>query len=191
MLAQIGAHVRGVTVPFWSQVNIAPFDDANQWNDAAMATRLRVSRRASLPAMIVALTATAVTGCASSAAGTGGGSSSPDHGTLSDREFAVAYDLARAEVDKAAKSITSATATVGPGIETENNVGPPCTSGTLLHIKLIGAWNIVHGGLAGRPYEPVSTVLVTADPESGKPCLLSVQTGQQEPDRGATVLFTH
>lgn len=163
----------------------------SRWNDAAMSLRLRVVRTAALPVMTVVLTATVLTGCADSATRTGGDSSAPDHGALTDRDFTVAYDIARAEADKAAKSITSATATVGSGVETENNFGPPCMSGTLLHIKLIGAWNIVHGGLPGRPYEPVSTVLITADPESGKPCHLSVQTGQQEPDPGATVLFTH
>jgi hypothetical protein len=141
--------------------------------------------------MTVVVTATVLSGCADSATPAGGRTSAPDHGALTDREFSVAYDIARAEADKAAKAIKSATATVGSGIETENNLGPPCTSGTLLHIMLIGAWNIVHGGLAGQPYEPVTTVLITADPESGKACHLSVQTGQRAPDPGATVLFTH
>lgn len=94
---------------------------------------------------------------------------------------------------KDATSITSATATVGTGTETDPNVGPPCTSGTLLHIKLIGTFNIVTGGFGGQPTGtsfPVSAVLITADPVSGKACLLGVQTGSTAPDPGATLLFT-
>ena len=68
---------------------------------------------------------------------------------------------------------------------TDTNAGPPCNSGRLLHIKLIGTFpRIVHGGLAGAPtYSPVSAVVVTADPVSGKPCLITVETGtsRQEP----------
>jgi hypothetical protein len=100
-------------------------------------------------------------------------------------------------VAKDAATITSATATIGAGTETETNVGPPCTSGTLLHIKLIGTFpTIVPGPLpstgasgASNDYS-VSAVLITADPESGKACLLGVQTGPTTPDPGATVLFT-
>jgi len=75
------------------------------------------------------------------------------------------------------------------------NVGPPCTSGKLLHIKLIGSFpRIVHGGYGGPPptpsYQPVSAELITADAQSGKACLISVQTGPESPEPGAAVLFT-
>jgi hypothetical protein len=93
--------------------------------------------------------------------------------------------------------VTSATATVGVGTVTDPNAGPACTSGTLLHIKLIGTFpTIVVGGPsagasgASNDYS-VTAVLITADPESGKPCDISVQTGATAPDLGATVLFTH
>ena len=111
------------------------------------------------------------------------------HGALTDREFNVAVAIARAEADKEAATVTSATATVGAGTETETNAGPACTSGTLLHIKLIGTFPTIVADLAGGA--SVSTVLITADPESGKPCLIGVQTGPTTPDPGATLLFTH
>ena len=119
-------------------------------------------------------------------------------------------------------SLTSATATVGPGTVTDANDGPPCTSGTLLHIKLIGTFNISVGGaptdsapsasvasdsapsasaasdsapLGGLPTDggsySVTAVLITADPASGKACLLGVQIAPATPDPGATLLFTH
>jgi hypothetical protein len=120
----------------------------------------------------------------------GGCSSSTHmHGALTDREFKTAVTIARAEADKEAATVTSATATVGAGTETQTNAGPACTSGTLLHIKLIGTFPTIVADLAGGA--SVSTVLITADPESGKPCLIGVQTGPTTPDPGATLLFTH
>jgi hypothetical protein len=111
------------------------------------------------------------------------------HGALTDREFKTAVTIARAEADKESATITSATATVGAGTETQPNAGPACTSGTLLNIKLIGTFPTVVADLAGGA--SVSTLLITADPESGKPCVIAVQTGLTTPDPGATVLFTH
>jgi len=158
---------------------------------------------ASITACLLAAIAIAIGGCASSANtivfdGGGVSSSSPAHGSLTDHEFNVAVAIARAEVAKDAATITSATATIGTGTETETNVGPPCTSGTLLHIKLIGTFPTIVVGLlptAGAPGasndNSVSAVLITADPESGKACLLGVQTGPTTPDPGATVLFTN
>ena len=153
-----------------------------------------------LPAWTAAaclLATIAIGGCASSANrrldNSSNSSSTLGHGSLTDHEFDVAVAIARAEVAKAAATITSATATVGAGTDMDPNAGPPCTSGTLLHIKLIGTFNIVHGVNGGQPTpvsEPVSGVLITADPESGKACDLSVQTGPTTPDPGATLLFT-
>jgi hypothetical protein len=94
--------------------------------------------------------------------------------------------------------VTSATATVGAGTVTDPNAGPACTSGTLLHIKLIGTFPTISVGLlptAGAPDASndtsVTTVLVTADPESGKPCDIGVRIDPTTPDPGATLLFTH
>jgi hypothetical protein len=146
--------------------------------------------------------ATAVGGCASSTSQVlsdpSSASSAPGHGLLTDKQFNVAVAIARAEVAKYAATITSVTAAVGTGTETEANVGPPCTSGTLLHIKVIGTFPTIM--VAPRPVSSaptasndysVTAVLITADPISGKGCLLSVQTGAVTPDPGATVLFSH
>ena len=153
------------------------------------------------------LTAMAMGGCASTTSRTFDASdlssSAPAHGSLTDAEFKVAVAVARAEVAKEAATITSATATIGAGTVTETNDGPPCTSGTLLHIKLIGTFP--HIVTTGRPLDgassdsgvptdgsgfSVTAVLITADPASGKACLLSVHIGPAAPDRGATLLFT-
>ena len=92
--------------------------------------------------------------------------------------------------------VTSATATIGEGTVMDPNAGPACTSGRLLHIKLIGTFpRIVHGGYGGPPptpsYAPVSALLLTADAVSGKACLIGVQTGATTPDPGAVLLFTN
>ena len=156
---------------------------------------------AALRAVACLLAATAIGGCTSSASGAlhdqSLSSSAPGHGSLTDVQFNVAVAVARAEIEKYAATVTSATATVGVGTVTDPNAGPACTSGTLLHIKLIGTFPtiVVGGPSTGAPGASnnysVSAVLVTADPESGKPCLIGVQTGSTSPDPDATLLFTH
>jgi hypothetical protein len=120
-------------------------------------------------------------------------SSTPVHGSLTDREFNVAVAVARAETKKYVATVTSATATVGAGTDLDPNAGPACTSGTLLHIKLIGTFpTIVTTGNGAQPtpsVEPITAMLVTADPESGKACDIGVQVGPAAPDPGATLLY--
>jgi hypothetical protein len=123
-------------------------------------------------------------------------SSTPGHGSLTDREFNVAVAVARAETEKYVATVTSATATVGAGTVTDPNAGPACTSGTLLHIKLIGTFPTISIGLgptAGAPSasndDSVTAVLITADPESGKACDISVRVGTNAPDPGATLRY--
>ncbi len=117
------------------------------------------------------------------------------HGDLTDREFAFALRLVRREVHHAHADLTSATVTVGPGTVTEPNRGSACTSGRLLHLKLIGTFpHTVAGGLDHRdtsappPDLTVHAVLLTADARTGRPCLEGVQTGHVTPDRGAVPL---
>jgi hypothetical protein len=154
---------------------------------------MRRSRHLVLTAAVL-VAATALGGCASRAHQASDqpttGTYALAHGSLTTHEFNVAVALARAEADETAIRIDSATATAADGTETEANAGPPCTSGKLLHIKLIGAFNIVHGGPLGASDDPVTAVLMTADPESAKSCLISVATGTRTPDPGSTVLFT-
>lgn len=86
-------------------------------------------------------------------------------------------------------TVTSAIATVGEGTVIHSNIGQTCTSGTLLHITLIGRFNIVVGPPPGVHPGPVTQVLITADPVSGKPCLMGVSTGKATPNPKVTVLF--
>jgi hypothetical protein len=171
------------------------------WNHSVVPPHRRVVPAASRAAACL-LTAIAIGGCASTTSRTFDASdlssSAPAHGSLTDAEFKAAVAVARAEVAKEAATITSATATIGAGTETETNVGPPCTSGTLLHIKLIGTFPRI--AISGSPTDDASSEgdnysasaeLITADAESGKACLISVQTGTVAPDPGATLLFTH
>jgi hypothetical protein len=80
---------------------------------------------------------------------------------------------------------------VDDGTVPDSNTGHPCTSETLLHIKLIGDFHtIAHGGSPGQPYKSTSAVLITADPESEQACLIGVSTGEQAPETGSVVLFT-
>lgn len=188
-----------------------PLPGAFPWNHSVVPPHRRVVPAASRAAACL-LAAIAIGGCASTTNRTFDASdissSAPARGSLTDAEFKVAVAVARAEAAKdSTTSITSATATVGAGTVTDANYGPPCTSGTLLHIKLIGTFNIpiaggptdaapsssaLSGGVPtdGSGYS-VTAVLITADPASGKACLLSVQIGPVAPDPGATLLFTH
>jgi hypothetical protein len=142
------------------------------WNHPVV-TRRPTAVPAASKAVACLLLTFVIGGCASGAAlplddpTTSG--STPAHGSLTDAQFNVAIAVARAETDP--------------------NAGPPCTSGTLLHIKLIGTFPTKVADLAGG--EPISAELITADPKSGKTCLISVQTGATTPDAGATLLFTN
>ncbi len=136
------------------------------WNHAV------VSRRPSaVPAKAMAaacLIAVAIGGCASSTTNhtfdaSDISSPAPSHGPLTDAEFNVAVAVARAETEKYSATVTSATATVGVGTVTDPNVGPPCTSGTLLHIKLIGTFPTigVSGPSTGAPSSTRRQMAVT------------------------------
>jgi len=113
---------------------------------------------------------------------------------LTDKEYAFARELVRSEIRKEGAVLTSATATVGYGTVLDSNVGYPCTSGRLLHITLIGDFpHITTGGLAVQPGTPLTDMTVhavnlTADAKTGRPCLISVQTGKVAPAPNAVSL---
>ena len=119
----------------------------------------------------------------------------PEHGSLSTRDDETAKAIALREARQSAKSVTSATATRSAGRVVDSNTGHACTSGSVLHIRLIGSFTIgiATAGVA-RPTAPsnddVHAVLITADPDSGRVCLISVRTGAVRPDPGATRLLT-
>lgn len=113
---------------------------------------------------------------------------------LTEKEYAFARELVRSEVRKEGAVLTSATVTVGYGKVFDSNIGYPCTSGRLLHIKLIGDFpHIVVGRHPKQPGETtldliVRAVNLTADAETGRACLLGVQTGKVAPASGAESL---
>jgi hypothetical protein len=79
---------------------------------------------------------------------------------------------------------------------TDSNLRYLCTSGWLLHAKLIG--NFPGIVTTGVPVTPASTtsppaftvhaVVLTADGETGRACLESVQIGDVSPDPGSVIL---
>lgn len=113
------------------------------------------------------------------------------------RDVETAKNIALREAERSARSVTSATATRSAGTVINSDTGHKCTSGSILHIKLIGTFNIATGGHAvprgsANPDDSeVHGVLITADPDTAQTCLIGVRTGNPEPDPGATVLFTN
>ena len=113
---------------------------------------------------------------------------------LTDKEYVSARELVRSEIRKEGAVLTSATVRVGYGTVFDSNVGYPCTSGRLLHIKLIGEFpHITTGGLAVQPGTPlpdmtVRAVNLTTDAKTGRPCLIGVQTGKVAPALNAVSL---
>jgi hypothetical protein len=118
---------------------------------------------------------------------------------LTTREVALATRIARREADKkTTRSIISATVTRTAGAVVDDNAGHPCKFRSVLNIKLIGTFNLVHGtphlpgGSSASPAnDDVHAVLISVDASSGAPCLTGVVTGDVTPDPQATVLFTH
>jgi hypothetical protein len=169
--------------------------------------RLIYVRWIALPCLLLLSVGCSLAACASSSSTgrtEGGGSPSDStasssetgHGALNARDFETAKNIALREAERSARSLSSATATRSAGTVTDSNTGHQCTSGSVLHIKLIGTFNIVTGGhplpsgSANADDLEVHGVLITADPNTAQTCLISVQTGTVEPDPGATVLFT-
>ena len=94
-------------------------------------------------------------------------------------------------------SVSSASVIARPGRVKDSNTGHPCTSGRELQIKLIGKFP--HTLTTGHPVFPgsptpdftVRAMIITADAESGRACLIGVQTGENgevKPLSGATML---
>jgi hypothetical protein len=124
----------------------------------------------------------------------------PPHPGLTDQEYAAAVNAAEEEIRAADATVTSATVTVGNGTVTDSNLGYRCESGRLLHLKLIGTFP--HIDTTGHPVEPapnnsddnppedftVHAMLLTVDAESGRPCLMGVQTGDVAPEPGSIAL---
>ena len=117
--------------------------------------------------------------------------------SLSQDEIAKAETVARGVIADQGATVTSASVIARPGTVEDSNTGHPCTSGRLLQVKLIGDFpNIDTTGHPADPGSPppdftVRAMIVTADAESGRACLLGVQTaenGEPTPTPGSTIL---
>jgi hypothetical protein len=144
---------------------------------------------------LVAVIVCSLVASCSSTSGTEPSGNSSDSG-LTKQQRAVAVALAQREAHRVGREVTSATATAGPGtlpLE-QSNTGHGCQSGTLLHITLIGTFDIPIGA---QPVDPSSTPPdtavtaeeITADPKTSDICLISVRTDAVAPAPGSTVLF--
>ncbi|WP_183061924.1 hypothetical protein [Motilibacter peucedani] len=105
--------------------------------------------------------------------------------------------VARQTIAEQGASVSSATAIERSGSVEHSNTGHPCTSGRELQIKLIGRFPLTvttgHPAPSGSlpPDAMVRAMVITADAQSGLPCLVSVQTGgngEPRPLAGSTVL---
>jgi hypothetical protein len=117
--------------------------------------------------------------------------------SLSRDEVAKAEAVAREVIADQGASVSSASVIARPGKVKDSNTGHPCTSGREPQIKLIGRFP--HTVTTGHPVPPgspvpdftVRAVIITADAESGRACLIGVQTGEYgevEPLRDGTML---
>jgi len=105
------------------------------------------------------------------------------HGTsLGPDEVTKAEAVARDVIADQGASVSSASVLARSGKVKDSNTGQPCTSGRELQIKLIGKFpHIVTTGHPVPPGSPtpdftVRAMIITADAESGRACLIGVQT---------------
>ncbi|MCW2495079.1 MAG: hypothetical protein JWQ77_1003 [Jatrophihabitans sp.] len=120
------------------------------------------------------------------------------------RQAVVATATARHElaVDaKVTRSVFEATATLGSDehLGSDTNTGYRCPAGPVLVIKIYGSFNISHGGAAGPPTSAAASsppdgvgyqaVVIYANRDTGKPCVLAWEPGPITPLPSETVLF--
>ena len=117
--------------------------------------------------------------------------------SLSQDEVSKAEAVASQVIADQGATVSSASVIARPGKVKDSNAGHPCTSGRELQIKLIG--NFPHTLTTGHPVKPgspspdftVRAMIITADAETGRACLIGVQTGENgevKPSPGATML---
>jgi len=117
--------------------------------------------------------------------------------SLSQDEVAKAEAVARQVIADQGASVSNASVMARQGKVKDSNTGHPCTSGRELQIKLIGEFP--HTVTTGHAVPPgssapdftVRAVIITADAESGRACLIGVQTaenGEIQPLPGGTTL---
>ena len=105
------------------------------------------------------------------------------HGSSDDRQLTQAqYDaavrIARHQVHRLHPRLTSTSAVVRRGTVTRANTSGSCRSGTVIRIRLVGhGFRAATGGWGDGKGQPVTSVEITADATSGRPCLIEVVTG--------------
>jgi hypothetical protein len=122
-------------------------------------------------------------------------------GALTPRECVIALRIAHHQAvlgathrfkleDGWPANIRIVTARAHPGTSVAHNAGPPCLSGRLLSIDLIGRFPyIAYSPLAGHEEHPVHDVSIDADAVTGRACLSGIRIGHAIVAPGATVLF--
>ena len=115
-----------------------------------------------------------------------------DTGTLTEKQYDTAVNVARHEVENQDAEVTSATAVLkhNAGPDAASNTGQKCTGDQVLKIRLIGTFpHAVTTGTPGGGSTTVTEMDIKADPDSGDACLIGVGTSAHpEPVSGATVL---
>jgi hypothetical protein len=120
--------------------------------------------------------------------------STPTHPGLSDQEYAAALKAAHQVQATVTGTFVSATAWAGNGRVRDSNTGHTCTSGRVVHVRLIwmaGA-SFTHGGTAGEgpsPDGPRQALIVTADAATGQPCLIGASYSHVQPGPDETFLY--
>lgn len=110
------------------------------------------------------------------------------------QQIGFAQAIAQQEVQRQGQRITAGGFFVAPGTEDNPNVGPRCTSGTVLRILLVGEFpHVATSGMPNLPGQPprdytVRALTITADGATGKACLEGAVTGHPKIDPASTVL---
>jgi outer membrane murein-binding lipoprotein Lpp len=91
--------------------------------------------------------------------------------------------------------INAVFAVLRPGIEPDSNTGHTCDSGTIIDVRLLGAFDTVTTGMSTGPGTAVSDNTVreidlSVDATTGLTCLTSVRTEPAPQSRDETVLYS-
>lgn len=158
---------------------------------SGMMFRLTVMKPLLAALVLVPLLAACGSGNTPQATSDGGGTS------LSQDEVAKAEAVARQVAEDQGASVSSASVIARSGTVKDSNTGQPCRSGRELEILLIGEFP--HAVTTGHPVAPgspapdftVRAMGITVDAETGRACLIGVQTGENgaiKPPAGSTTL---
>lgn len=91
--------------------------------------------------------------------------------------------------------ISAVTAVVQPGTVTDSNTGHRCESGTIIAVRLVGAFDTVIGGTptstgTSSPDTTVREIDLSVDGSTGLICLISVRTEPLRLGSGESILYS-